>query len=124
VNAIRIAALSVLLAASGALAQGKKQVPKLPEPVITEKDIPKNCDEQCDLVEKVAASSCLQEAKTKQAQQKCGEPFAKMVAVCKDSCREKGRIDKQFMMERMKPPPGVKPPKEGSKSKGEDHEEH
>jgi len=123
VNAIRIITLSALLAASVALAQGKKeQMPKPPEPIITEKDLPKTCDQQCDLIEKLATSSCVKEAgNNKQAKQDCGKPFAQMMAACKDSCREKGRIDQKFMMERMKPPPGVKPPKEGSKSKGEDH---
>ena len=128
-NAIRIAALSVLLCASAALAQSKKeQPPKLPKPVLTAKDMPKSCDQQCDMVEKLASHSCVEKAGTNQAaKQKCGKPFAQMTKACKDSCRDKGHIDRQYMMERMKPPPGVKLPKEeskskkGSKSEGEEH---
>lgn len=115
-NFLRITFLSVLLAASVAVAQSKKaQKPTTPpKPPITEADKPKTCDDQCDLIDKVCADPCKKGAgNNKGAQKACEDSCKQMVSVCRGSCRDKGRLDKQYMMERLKPPGGVQIPKEG-----------
>ena len=130
-NVIRIAALSVLLAASVAGAQTKKAkqaaqeaLKKSDQPVLTEKDRPKTCSDQCGLMEKMIVDSCKKGAgENKAAQKSCEDTVKNMVTACEGSCAEKGRIDKQYMMERLKPPGGVKVPqgaKKGSESEGHD----
>jgi len=131
VNMIRIAALSVLLSASVAVAQSKKMKEaqaKTPKPMLTEKDRPKTCSDQCTLMEKFLTEPCKKGAgENKGAQKSCEQSAQQMVAACEGSCKEKGRIDKQYMMERMKPPPGVKLPPQGQQkaSGGEEgHDDH
>lgn len=119
-NAIRIIALSVLLVAGGALAQGKKKAESQPatvKPPITAADKPKSCADQCQLMEKVLLDPCKQGAGTnKAAQQACATNTKQVVDACHSSCKEKGRIDKQYIMERMKPPAGYKAKAESSGS--------
>lgn len=123
-NAIRIIALSVLLVAGGALAEGKKKAapPQGPaKPLVTAADKPKSCADQCQLMEKMMLDPCKQGAgSNKAAQQACASNTKKMVDACYGSCKDKGRIDKQYILERMKPPAGFKA-KEGSSS-GEEGE--
>jgi hypothetical protein len=124
VNAIRIIALSVLLVAGGALAEGKKKAAPQPEPVkpqITAADKPKNCADQCKVMEKMLLDPCKQGAgANKAAQQACANNTKQIVDACYGSCKEKGRLDKQYIMERMKPPAGYKP--QGGSSGGEEGE--
>jgi len=130
VNVIRIAALGVLLAASVAMAQSKKMKEakaQTPKPVISEKDKPKTCSDQCDLMEKFCVDPCKKgAAENKAAQKACEQNCQQVVAACEGSCKEKGRLDKQYMMEHMKPPPGVKLPPQDKKSSGgkEGQDEH
>lgn len=129
-NVIRIAALSVLLAASAAGAQAKKkqQPPPVPEPVVkvTEKDMPKTCGDQCGLIEKFCAEPCKKGAgDNKAAQKSCEASCKSLTDACHGSCKEKGRLDKQYMMERLKPPSGMKLPpgaQQAAEKEGEDHE--
>jgi hypothetical protein len=113
VNAIRIVALSALLLAGGALAEGKKKAAAQPESVsvpISEADKPKTCADQCQLMEKMLLDPCKKGAGTnKRAQQSCANSTKQMVDACHGSCKEKGRIDKQYIMEHIKPPAGYKP---------------
>jgi len=131
VNVIRIAALSVLLAASVAGAQSKKAkqaakeaMAKSDQPVLTAKDRPKTCSDQCALMQKMIGDGCKKGAgENKAAQKSCEETANNMVTACQGSCAEKGRIDKQYMMERLKPPGGAKLPqgaKKGSEAEGHD----
>lgn len=120
-NAIRVIALSVLLAAGTALAEEgsakKASKPAVPKPVITQADRPKSCADQCKLLEKAMLEPCKKGAgKSKSAQKSCGERTQRMVDACNGSCREKGRIDKQYMLERVKPPRGYKLTQEGAQS--------
>ncbi len=122
-NAIRIIALSVVLAAGGALAQGKKKTPPpMPKPILTEKDIPKTCADQCKVMEKVLVEPCKKGAgNNKAAQQACGKNSKQVVDACYGSCRDKGRVDKQYVLERIKPPKGYKPPQGGEEFEEGDH---
>jgi len=52
----------------------------------------------------------------KQAQKSCEKNAQDISDTCEGSCAEKGRIDKQYMMERLKPPGGVKMPQGGKQS--------
>ncbi len=117
-NFIRIIALSVLLVAGGALAQGKKKEAPQPAPVkppITSADKPKSCADQCQLMEKMLVDPCKQGAgNNKSAQQACATNAKQIVDACNSSCKEKGRIDKQYIMERMRPPAGYKAKAESS----------
>jgi hypothetical protein len=124
-NAIPIIALSVLLTAGGALAQSsqgsqssqskKKNMPQLPESPLTEADRPKTCDDQCKVLEKIMVDPCKKGAGTnKQAQQMCSQNAKQVVDACYGSCREKGKVDKQYVMERIKPPPGYKAAQEAA----------
>jgi hypothetical protein len=133
VNFIRIAALSVLLAASLAGAQTKKQkeeakkaVANAPKPIITAADRPKTCPDQCALMKKMILDNCKKGAgENKGAQKRCESTIDNMVDACEGSCREKGRLDKQYMMEHIKPPGGMKVPKDGQKgSESEDDDAH
>lgn len=117
-NALRIIALSALLASGAALAQHakqptakqQKQMPAIPESPLTEADKPKTCDDQCKVLEKIMTDPCKKGAgSNKQAQQMCEKNSKQMVDACYGSCREKGRVDKQYVMEHIKPPPGYKP---------------
>ncbi len=122
-NFIRIIALGVLLVAGGAQAEeGKKKTPPTAEPVtppITSAEAPKTCADQCLMMEKLLLEPCKKGAgANKQAQQGCANTTRQMVNACNGSCREKGRIDKQYILERMKPPAGYKP-SEGSSNEGE-----
>jgi hypothetical protein len=136
VNVIRIAALSVLLAASAAGAQqqstkkakeaAQAELAKVSKPIVTEKDKPKTCSDQCALMEKVMADSCKKGAgDNKAGQQGCQSFVENMVTTCEGSCAEKGRIDKQYMMERLKPVGGGKMPKgaqsSGAEGEGDEH---
>lgn len=121
-NAIRIIALSALLVAGGALAEGKKKAAAQPEaikPPVTAADKPKTCADQCKVMEKMLLEPCKKGAGASQrAQQSCASQTRQMVDACNGSCKEKGRIDKQYMMEHVKPPAGYKP-KEGSQKSTE-----
>lgn len=124
-NVIRIAALSLMLAASVAAAQTKKEKEQakaqLPKQMFTEKDIPKTCTDQCDLMKKAIAEPCKQGAgDNKAAQKDCEASTQQLVDVCYGSCKEKGRLDKQYMMERLKPPAGAKVPQGGQQGGGDD----
>ncbi|MDY7231249.1 hypothetical protein [Hyalangium rubrum] len=122
-NFLRITLLSVVLAAGVASAQGKNaQTPKKPpEPVLTEADMPKTCDDQCTLMDKFCADPCLKGAGANKAAQKaCHDNCTKMIDACRGSCREKGRLDKQYMMEKLKPAPGMRPPP-GAEEEGDEH---
>jgi hypothetical protein len=126
VNVIRVATLSVLLAASVAWAQAKKPPqPKAPEkPMFTEQDKPKTCSDQCDLMEKFLTEPCKKGAgDNKAAQKDCETNVKQMVNACNGSCKDKGRLDKQYMMERMKPPPGTPLPQGGQQGGGEGMED-
>lgn len=129
-NAIRIIALGVLLTAGGALAQAKKKTaepaqPKTVKPVVTEADAPKSCEDQCKVMEKVLTDPCKQGAGTnKQAQQACANNSKQVVDACYGSCKEKGRIDKQYIMERIKPPAGYKAAKEKAAKEGDGDGHH
>ncbi|WP_224360343.1 hypothetical protein [Hyalangium versicolor] len=118
-NAIRIVALSVLLAAGGSLAEGKKKTaeqPKTPEPVLTEADKPKTCTDQCEMMEKLMVEPCKKGANSanKQARQMCSDQAKQVVDACYGSCKDKGQVDKQYIMERIKMPAGYKPESGGS----------
>lgn len=133
-NALRIIALSVLLASGGALAQGspkhltekqKKQMPNIPESPLTEADKPKTCADQCKVLEKVMVEPCKKGAGTnKQAQQKCQENSKQVVDACYGSCKEKGRVDKQYVMEHIKPPAGYQAAKDAAAKNGGGEEGH
>lgn len=122
-NVIRIAALSFMLAASVAGAQTKKEKQQAkaqqPKPMFTEKDVPKTCTDQCELMKKAITEPCKQGAgNNKAAQKSCETDTQQLVDACYGSCKEKGRLDKQYMMERIKPA-GAKMPK-GEQGGGED----
>ncbi|HYH94531.1 hypothetical protein [Hyalangium sp.] len=124
-NALRIIALSVLLAAGGSLAEDKNQKrppkPDLPKPVMTAAQKPETCSDQCKLMETAMVEPCKKGAgKSKSAQKSCEKRAQKMVDVCYGSCAEKGRIDKQYMLERIKPPAGYKVPQEGAHGSGQE----
>jgi hypothetical protein len=127
VNVIRIATLSLLLAASVAGAQTKKEQEQakaqMPKQMFTEKDIPKTCTDQCELMKKAITEPCKQGAGSNKAAQKdCETSTQQLVDACYGSCKEKGRLDKQYMMERIKPA-GGKLPKGGQQGGGEDDAE-
>jgi hypothetical protein len=114
VSSFRIVALSVLLATSASLAATKSTKkyppPEIPKPILTAADRPKTCADQCKLMEKVMVEPCKKGAgSNKEAQQQCSKRGKDMVDACEGSCKEKGRVDKQYMLERIKPPPGYKP---------------
>lgn len=133
-NAIRVITLSMLLASGGALAQQsqgtaskkqKPQVPNIPESPLTEADRPKTCDDQCRVLEKIMVDPCKKGAGTnKQAQQMCEKNSKQVVDACYGSCKEKGRVDKQYVMEHIKPPPGYKPADAAAKKGGGAEEGH
>lgn len=133
-NALRIIALSVLLASGGAMAQAspkkltekqQKQMPNIPESPLTEADRPKTCDDQCKVMEKVLVSPCVNGSSTnKQAQQMCKEQAKQVVDACYGSCKEKGRVDKQYVMERIKPPAGYQAAKDAAAKNGGGEEGH
>lgn len=135
-NAFRIIALSVLLASGGALAQSGKsnqkpltkkqqqQMPNMPESPLTEADRPKTCDDQCKVLEKVMVDPCKKGAgSNKQAQQMCSNNAKQVVDACYGSCKEKGRVDKQYVMERIKPPAGYQAAKDAAAKNGGGQEE-
>jgi hypothetical protein len=132
VNFFRIAALSVLLAASVAGAQTKKQKEEaerakanVPKPIITEKDRPKTCTDQCALMKKMIVDNCKKGAgENKAAQKSCEDTVNNMVSACEGSCNEKGRLDKQYIMERLRPPGGVKVPQGGQQQGAGGEEDH
>ena len=122
-NAIRIIALGALLLAGGALAEGKKKAEAKPEvvkPTVTAADKPKTCADQCMVMEKMLLEPCKKGAgASKRAQQACASNTNQMVEACYGSCKEKGRIDKQYMMEHVKPPAGYKPKEARQSTEGE-----
>jgi hypothetical protein len=130
VNVIRIAALSVLLAASVAGAQSKKeqlqqqkqqqkQQAKAAAATAAATEKPKTCADQCDMMEKFCSDPCKKgAAENKQAQKSCEASCQQVVDLCNGSCKEKGRVDKQYMLERLKPPGGAKFTKEGDPATG------
>jgi hypothetical protein len=121
VNVIRILAVSVLLVAGGALAQGKKKQaqPEVPESPLTAADKPKTCDDQCKVMEKLLVDPCKKGAgDNKAALQACTKNAMQVVDACYGSCKEKGRLDKQYILERVKPPPGYKAAKDTAAKSG------
>jgi len=109
---IRTLALCLGLSAGGAFAAPtKKEAAKPPTatpPKITK--VPETCQEQCDLLAQMCTDPCAK-SKMPQAKAACEANCDKMVIACDGSCREKGRIDGQYMKEHIKmpkPPPGVK----------------
>jgi hypothetical protein len=133
-NALRIIALSVLLASGGAMAQAapkkltekqQKQMPNIPESPLTEADRPKTCADQCKVLEKVMVDPCVKGAGTnKQAQQMCKNNSKQVVDACYGSCKEKGRVDKKYVMEHIKPPAGYQAAKDAAAKNGGGEEGH
>jgi len=99
----RTAALTLMLAAASASAKPKKPAPQAKPVKALVTEAPKNCKEQCDIVEKVCADPC-KTIKNKQAKTSCQDNCQQMTAICYGSCKKKGRIDEKYMMENIKPP--------------------
>jgi hypothetical protein len=133
VNVSRIIALCALLAASLAGAQESAkarkerearkaaavELAKTGQSMPTKIEKPKTCADQCGLMRTMMTENCKKGAgSNKQAQKSCEKLAQDTADTCEGSCAEKGRIDKQYMMERMKPPSGVKLPKDALKDSG------
>lgn len=99
----RTAALMLLLAAGSASAKPKKPAPQQKPVKALVTEAPRNCKEQCAIVDKVCADPC-KTIKNKQAKATCEGNCRQMADVCSDSCKKKGRIDGKYMMENIKPP--------------------
>ncbi|ATB29466.1 hypothetical protein [Melittangium boletus] len=101
---VRTLALCVGISAGWALAgPTKKDAPKPPPPPKITK-APETCKEQCDLLAQMCTEPCAKHNKMPQAKAACESNCDKMVIACDGSCREKGRIDAQYMKEHIKPP--------------------
>jgi hypothetical protein len=118
----------MLLVAGGAMAQGqskKKQTASVPESPLTEADRPKTCDDQCNVMEKIMVEPCKKgSGGNKQAQQMCSNNAKQVVDACRGSCKDLGRIDKEYVLDRIKPPAGYKAAKEGDAKGGATEEAH
>lgn len=100
----RTAALGLLLAASLATAQSKKKAapPPPPKPVLTK--APKTCADQCEALQTVCTKPCEDSKGSAQAKTACKANCQQMVDACSGSCKTKGKVDSQYMMEHIKPP--------------------
>lgn len=112
-TAIRTAVLGLLLSAGLVFAQApkkkKEETQPPPKPIITK--APKTCAEQCEFIDKICSSPCDDIKDNANAKASCKADCGQMAAVCEGSCKEKGKVDAQYMMEHIKPPkppPGVK----------------
>src|SRR5262245_56812090 len=118
-------ALSVVQAAGGALAGGPKkaQLPPQQKPILTEADKPKTCADQCKVLEKILVEPCKQEAGDKKQEQDCVKDSKSMIDACYGSCKEKGRVDKQYVLEHYKPPANYKGAQGGGSGNSEEHDD-
>jgi hypothetical protein len=100
----RTAVLGLLLAAGLATAQSTKKPtpPPPPKPVITK--APKTCADQCDVMQTVCVNPCNDIKGSAQAKSACKSNCQQMADACSGSCKAKGKIDSQYMMERITPP--------------------
>lgn len=104
-TALRVLMMGSLVWVGGAAWAKKPAPPPPPKPITTK--APKNCQEQCDLVEKMCTEPCGKMKGSPQAKQACSSQCKQVADACGGSCKEKGKIDDQYIMERIKPP---KPP--------------
>jgi len=87
-----------------------KNNPKLADPKKNEYlqngKAPRTCDDQCEVMKKSMTEHCgALAAKGKPAGVKpCKEHSDDMVKLCEDSCRDKGKIDGEYMKEHVKKP--------------------
>jgi hypothetical protein len=110
---LRSVTLGVLLAAGLASAQTPKKkkeaAPQPPKPLVTK--APKTCADQCEIIDKVCAEPCKDIKGNPDAKRACEANCKQMADACNGSCKSKGKMDAQYMMENIKPPkapPGVK----------------
>ncbi|PTL82221.1 hypothetical protein [Vitiosangium sp. GDMCC 1.1324] len=99
----RTAALGLLLAAGLSSAQAKKKAtpPKAPKPVLTK--APKTCADQCEAIETICSDPC-NDIKGNDAKSACKASCKDVADACSGSCKAKGKVDAQYMMERITPP--------------------
>lgn len=100
----RTAALGLLLAAGLSSAQAKKKAapPTPPKPVLTK--APKTCADQCEAIEKICSDPCNDIKGNDSAKSACKTNCKQVSDACSGSCKEKGKVDAQYMMERITPP--------------------
>ena len=97
-NALRIIALSVLLASGGAMAQAapkkltekqKKQMPNIPSLRSRKADRPKTCADQCKVLEKVMVDPCSEGADQQAGPADVHDESKQVVDACEGSARRR-----------------------------------
>ena len=67
---------------------------------------PRTCADECDLIDKAMKDNCDQHYQGKPAKElrQCKGRGKDMVKTCRDSCRDKGRVDPQYLKSHLKKP--------------------
>ena len=102
---LRTAMLCLGLSAGWSLAAPPKKDAVKPLTKITK--APQTCAEQCDLLAQFCTEPCASN-KMPKAKAMCEANCDKLIVACDGSCREKGRIDAQYMKDHVPMPQAAK----------------
>lgn len=116
-RALPLYAVAFALLAAPAWARNPKLDAPEPKPIKADPppvmQPPKNCADQCKLVQKVCEDPCTKIKGKPDAQRACKANCQQFTSACNGSCQAHGYIDKEYMVKRIRPP-GGKAPAEGA----------
>jgi hypothetical protein len=102
-TSLSLLCVGVLLGAGLAFAKAPKT--PSPPPAPPAKKAPQTCDDQCEFLETSCTDPCKKMKKgSAQAKAACSANCQQIAKACYGSCKEKGRIDGQYIMEHIRPP--------------------